>query len=894
MAQGRKSLGSIGGEWQVGPASTRTLNPEFRWHLVDPGAVPFFVKETVMRSLVSLFLLLGGAAGAAAQWSQVFIPLEDKSELPRLNAVLGGLDPCGTLITGAGVELPVDGDQLFALQGAGFNPRVLVANLEEHYAQRLGADRNYGAYHTYSEGMAEINALHAAFPAIVGAPFSIGTTVQGNTIWAFKVSDNPAVDEDEPEVLFGAYIHAREAITIEVLLHFLHHLTDNYGTDQRVTDIVDGRELWFVPFINPDGVLYNEQTNPGGGGMWRKNRRNNGSSFGVDLNRNFGYQWGYDNIGSSGSPSSDTYRGPSANSEPETQALRSFINSRSIAAMQSYHSYSNLIIYPYGYADIQCEEPWHTGYVGMTALLSQDNGYSCGTAWELLYNTNGDAVDWGHGAISEHARIVSITTEVGSGSDGFWPAESRIPALVAENLEPNLLFAELAGNLWAPLPPAAPTLEEPGEVGGDYTLVWSTPVPDANNPAVSYEVQQLSGLASGTDTFGDASNWLAGATSFALSGSRSYSPPTSYYGGTGHNRNAISTLASSVEVQAGLQISLRAWYNIESDWDYAYVEVSPNGVSWSSLAGSITTATNPNGTNEGNGITGASSGFVAATFPLTAWVGQTVQVRLRYRTDGAVLGEGIYIDDFSPVQGYATELTLASGVTQESWAVSNQAAGTWYHRVRAMDAQGHLSGWSNRVTAISSGVVDLEAPLIDHTPLADTPDPAGPWAVAATVEDPSGVALVVLNWRVDGGSWQSVPLAPAGGSLYTGAIPGPLAAGALVEYYLSAVDASAQSNTGSSPQVAFTVMLAPAPTQVSVIAQGPDIQLEWAAVAGALQYHVYRSTAVEGPYLRVASLAGITWIDGGAALLPQRFYRVATDNAPLPVRERVDRPADLH
>ncbi|MCA9787444.1 MAG: immune inhibitor A, partial [Candidatus Cloacimonetes bacterium] len=383
------------------------------------------------------------------------------------------------------------------------------------------------------------------------------------------------------------------------------------------------------------------------------------SSMGVDLNRNFPYQWGYDNIGSSPSGSDETYRGPSASSEPETNAIRAFVNSRPIVAMQSYHSYSNLMLYPYGYADIQCEEPWHTGYVTMTDLLSAGNGYATGTAWELLYNTNGDAVDWGHGATGEHPRIMTITTEVGSGSDGFWPAESRIPALVAENLEPNLLFAEMAGNPWSALPPAAPSLAEPGAVGSNYTLSWNTPSPDPNNPALSYDVQQLGGLSQGSDDFSSTTNWTPGGTPFVLSAARAFSAPSSYYGGTGNNRNAISTLSGSLQVTPGMQVSLRAWYDIENDWDYAYVELSTNGVSWSPIAGSITTNSNPNGTNEGNGITGGSAGFVAATFPLAAWVGQTVQLRLRYRTDGAVLGEGIYIDDFAPVQTFTSSQIIA-------------------------------------------------------------------------------------------------------------------------------------------------------------------------------------------------------------------------------------------
>jgi murein tripeptide amidase MpaA len=95
-------------------------------------------------------------------------------------------------------------------------------------------------------------------------------------------------------------------------MYYMWYLLENYGTDPEATYLVDNREMYFVPCFNPDGYEYNRQTDPNGGGMWRKNRRNNGGSYGVDLNRNFGYMWGYDDLGSSPIPSSETYRGPSA------------------------------------------------------------------------------------------------------------------------------------------------------------------------------------------------------------------------------------------------------------------------------------------------------------------------------------------------------------------------------------------------------------------------------------------------------------------------------------------------------------------------------------------------------------------------------------------------------
>lgn len=759
-----------------------------------------------MKALLTSALVFTATVAVHAEWRQIFVPVADKAELTRLAGVLGGFDPCGTLISEAGVDLPVETADYERLVSAGFLPEVLIPDLEAHYAERVGASRNYGAYHTYSEGMAEIQQLHLDFPSIVSLPISIGTTDEGNTIWALKISDNPEVDEDEPEVFYNSYIHAREAITIEVLLHFMHHLTDNYGTDERVTGIVDGRELWFVPFMNPDGVLYNEATNPNGGGMWRKNRTDNGDgSYGTDLNRNFGYEWGFDNAGSSPIPSEITYRGPSAFSELETQAVRSFVNDREFASSITYHSYSNLLIYPWGYDELHVPEPDHSAFVSMTGQMAAINGYSPGTAWELLYTTNGDSDDWLYGASDEHGPIFAITPEVGGSGDGFWPSESRIPTLVAENLEPNLLFAEMAGNPWSTLPPATPTLDAIGAVGADYLVSWTTPAPDAHNPATAYALRELAGLTVGTDAFADESNWEPGATAFALSSSRSASPPTSYYGGTGDNRNAISRLAQAIDVQPGDAIEMQIWYTIESNWDYAYVEVSLDGASWQSIPGNVTTTSNPNGNNDGHGITGSSGGWVAASFPLDAWAGQSLFVRLRYQTDANTLGEGVYVDDFSPAAAFASETLLADDIAGESYAVTGQESGEYWYQVRAVDGDGDWSSWSPAELAVVTGGPDLSPPQIAHAGLPDTGNAAGPWTVTAQIADPSGVASASLEHRIDGGAWQAVAMAPAR-EAWTADIPGPAAWSSLVEYRILATDASENANAGESGIFGFTIL----------------------------------------------------------------------------------------
>ena len=163
-----------------------------------------------------------------------------------------------------------------------------------------------GGFYTYNEVIAQLDTMHSLYLNLITAKDSIGSTIQGRPIWAVKISDNPEVDEDEPEIFYNSLIHAKEPEGMMVVIYFMYYLLENYGTDPEVTYLVNNRELYFVPVINPDGCVYNQQISANGGGMWRKNKNTGG---GVDLNRNFGYMWGYDNFGSSPDPSNQCYRG---------------------------------------------------------------------------------------------------------------------------------------------------------------------------------------------------------------------------------------------------------------------------------------------------------------------------------------------------------------------------------------------------------------------------------------------------------------------------------------------------------------------------------------------------------------------------------------------------------
>ncbi len=175
--------------------------------------------------------------------------------------------------------------------------------------------------------------------------------------------------------------------------------------------------------------------------MWRKkNRRDNGDgTFGVDLNRNYGYMWGINNSGSSPYPSDETYRGTEAFSEPEAQAMKAFCEDHEFKIALNYHSYSNLLLAPWGYSTEP--SPDNEVLLAYGAIMTQENNYTYGPGSTTIYPTNGGSDDWMYGEQDSKPMILAYTPEVGTSSDGFWPAYSRIIPLCQENVLQNIMAA---------------------------------------------------------------------------------------------------------------------------------------------------------------------------------------------------------------------------------------------------------------------------------------------------------------------------------------------------------------------------------------------------------------------------------------------------------------------
>ncbi len=317
------------------------------------------------------------------------------------------------------------------------------------------------AYHTYAQMVADIQSYAITYTNIMQL-ITIGLSYEGRPIWAAKISDNPNTDEGEPEVLFTFHQHAREHLTVEQGLYTLHLLTDNYGTNVTITQLVDTRVVWLFFDLNPDGGEYD--ITGGNYQGWRKNCQPvcDSSYLGTDLNRNWDYRWGCCG-GSSAISSDETYRGPSAFSTPETTVISNFVATRVISGVQrikvaiDFHTYSELVLWPYGYTNDPIPSDMtqhdHDIFVTMGEAMAGMNGYTPEQASDL-YIADGTIDDWLYGVY----RIYAFTFEMypTSFNPGFYPSGDHIATETERNREPILYAIDVAGNPDQVLPPPLP------------------------------------------------------------------------------------------------------------------------------------------------------------------------------------------------------------------------------------------------------------------------------------------------------------------------------------------------------------------------------------------------------------------------------------------------------
>ncbi|MGB3440068.1 MAG: M14 family metallopeptidase [Actinophytocola sp.] len=446
----------------------------------------------VVGALAALTLVMSMTGSAASDpegrdSAEYFIDgvktVEARNKIAATGAVINSFEHGALNVTATAEEI-------HAIEGLGLTPEKQDSLPHTQDATPLDFPAADSNYHNYAEMTAVINQAVADHPNIL-TKTAIGNSYEGRQQVALKISDNAGTDENEPEILFTAHQHAREHLTIEMALYVLSEFTDKYGTDSRITNLVNSREIWIIPDLNPDGGEWDIRTGSYAG--WRKNRQpNSGSSnVGTDLNRNWPFQWGCCG-GSSGSTSSETYRGPSAGSAPEVRNVINFVNSRVVGGVQQiktnidFHTFSELVLWPYGYT-------YNDTAPGMTAQdyqvfstlgrqMASSNGYTPEQASDL-YITDGSIDDWLWGV----HKVYSYTFEMypsSGGLNGFYPPDEVISRETTRNRDAVLTLLDYS-DCPARIIGATCDGSEPPPAGPSFENATNVNIPDAGAAVTS-------------------------------------------------------------------------------------------------------------------------------------------------------------------------------------------------------------------------------------------------------------------------------------------------------------------------------------------------------------------------------------------------------------------------
>lgn len=256
-------------------------------------------------------------------------------------------------------------------------------------------------YHTYDELSNELKSIEENHTSITKL-YKLGKTFENHTIFGMKISDNPNLDEEEPRLLFMGGIHANELVSVEMPMYLINYLVENYEKNDIMRNFIDNREIWIVPMINPDGHVYVENVDEN----WRKNRFDNGDGiYGVDLNRNFGYNWGVDNY-STNETKSEFYHGSEPFSENETRIIRDLTQEQNFTASISFHSWGEYVLYPWGYSTDEVTKDNDLLFT-IASKMASFSKYKASQASEY-YMARGDSEDWLYSQ-----GMLSFTIELG-------------------------------------------------------------------------------------------------------------------------------------------------------------------------------------------------------------------------------------------------------------------------------------------------------------------------------------------------------------------------------------------------------------------------------------------------------------------------------------------------
>ncbi len=691
-----------------------------------------------MKKLITLlFTVLSTISFSQSSYSRIKV-FADALELKRLGD-LGVTVDHGTYKEGVFFISDFSNLEIAIMNENNFDYEVLIEDVQAYYIEHMSDPSGYvpknatcaggnggstgfnpatptnfnqgtmGGYLKYNEMLAELDQMATLYPNLITtkAPISTFLSRENRPIYYVRISDNPNTDEStETKVLYTAIHHAREPMSLMETVFFMWYMLENYNTNDEVKYIVDNMQLYFVPCINVDGYLYNESTNANGGGMWRKNRRNNGGGvYGVDLNRNYGYGWG--TTGTSTTTSNDTYCGTAAYSEPEVQAIRWLVQNNHFISAFNAHTYAQDILFPIGTTTAEFA-PHHNYFQAETNHMVQYNGYTAMKS-SALYPASGDSDDYMYKldiGVGVKDTMFVHTPEVGT---AFWQPSSEIDATCKDMMFPNLVLAHISRK-YLVVKDADPstvatltgnfshTAQRLGRENGAITvsiqpllnvqsvgapMVYNVPLMTNTSGAISYVLNPAiqygdqikyilktdNGMWVKKDTIvktygaltvqviedGSNANWTGTwgtTTSTFVSASTSYTDsPTGNYANNVASKtySYVPNIDLTNAISAG--ISYFAKWNIEADYDYVQFQVSTDGgTTWIGQCGNYTVpGTNANGSVQPNNqpvYEGVQSNWVLEEISLSDYIGQVIKVRFKLGSDNGTTGDGFYFDDF--------------------------------------------------------------------------------------------------------------------------------------------------------------------------------------------------------------------------------------------------------
>ncbi len=638
----------------------------------------------VIAALATLLTLSIPSLGLAETKSLVRISVttrEELSRLPRALDVAGGSQ-------GRWIDAVATPEKLREIRATGLPTAIIHQDLEAY----LNSVKGY--YHTFPQLISDLEFIATVFSSISRLD-TLGTTYEGRPLVIMKISDNVAIDEgNEPELFFMGLHHAREWPSLEIAYHIAETLIFNYGLDPHITEVVDSREIWVMPCVNPDGYAYCHDQ----GNDWRKNRRffPEYNSYGVDLNRNYNGSvngdpegaWGTTRTyGTTHNPWESVYCGPFPFSEVETRVVRDFFQVHDFVFSVSYHTYYQVVIWPWAYSGSKASpDSALIGDIGaqMASRIARQSGignYDAAQAPAIGYTTTGDTDDWAYGYCHYVAgsNCLPYTVEA---CDEFQPPEPSLDQIVQENFEGALYLCDIADSVAAQLTPRVmpPVIDPISPVaGGDFTVSWRPTNPAAQ--ADRYHLDELSGSLVITDDAEDL-NALWDLDGFSRSTARFHSSGSSYQSSSDLS-DACDAMTSAQPCMVSPEDSLTfwCWYDIEEAWDMAYAELSTDGRRFQ-LADSTAT------------FTGTSGGWIRKAYSLADYAGASVIFRFRYTTDEYTEGEGFYVDDIHPVASYGNVDTVSAAIADTFSALTARPPGNYAYRVRGYNAPRGWGNWS--------------------------------------------------------------------------------------------------------------------------------------------------------------------------------------------------------